>query len=99
MADKNAFVFCMADGRRVGEAKNFAQFKDLMKKVPLESVLFHANRGDFSNWLAYIGETALAQKVVKVKGSTGSVRTKLMSVLAPSMAKKVLTKIKKGGKK
>ena len=99
MTQKNPFIFCMMDGRVVGEAKNFTEFKAQLKKVPLESVLHHCAREDFANWLAYIGKKGMADDVRKIKGNTGRVRTLIMTALTPSVAKKILHKVKKAATK
>ena len=92
---KNSFIFCMTDGRKVGEAKNLAELRQVVGKVPLESVLYHANRGDFANWLKYLGKPELAAEVRKITGHTGSVRTRLTTTLEPSKMRKLLKEVKK----
>ena len=85
----------MADGREIGAARNLAEFKAMLKKIPLESVIYHANRGDFANWLDYISEKAIAEDARKIKGNTGRVRTRMLTAVTPSVAKKILHGIRK----
>lgn len=95
MTKKNPFVFCLLDGNVIANAGTFTDFKKAIKEIPLESVIFHANRGDFANWLVYLGKKDIAADVREVKGSTGRVRAKLLTVLSPSVAKKILKTVKR----
>lgn len=80
----------MVDGRVVGEAKDFTEFRKALRVVPLESVLHHINREDFANWLTYIGKESIAEDVRKIRGSTGRVRARIITTVNPSVAKKIL---------
>ncbi len=46
-----------------------------------QDVIYHLKRGDFENWLAYIGETEIAQKVGEVRQSSVSDEEKLQQFL------------------
>jgi len=47
----------------IDRAANLIEFEKKLKKVPLESIRYHANRNDFSNWLMARGEFKLAKKL------------------------------------
>ena len=49
--------------KEIGRAQNLQEFEELLKKIPLESIHYHANRNDFSNWLMSRGEFHLAQQL------------------------------------
>ena len=57
------FVFRMPDGREISRASNLRTLESEMKKIPEESLMFHANRNDFSRWLFARTETLLASKL------------------------------------
>ena len=57
------FVFRMPDGREISRATNLRTLENEMKKIPIESLMFHANRNDFSRWLFARTETILASKL------------------------------------
>ncbi|UCD14195.1 MAG: hypothetical protein JSW60_01920 [Thermoplasmatales archaeon] len=44
----------------ISRVSNMKEFEKAIQKVPLESIRFHANRNDFSNWLMARGEFKLA---------------------------------------
>jgi CheY-like chemotaxis protein len=45
------FIFRTPDGKEVGRANNLKTLEDQLHHVPDESILFHAERNHFSNWL------------------------------------------------
>ncbi|MDO8339971.1 MAG: hypothetical protein Q7T16_04915 [Candidatus Burarchaeum sp.] len=45
------FIFWTPNGTEVGRAKNLLEWRNLIRTAPIESVVYHANRGDFSGWL------------------------------------------------
>jgi CheY-like chemotaxis protein len=45
------FVFCLPSGEEVARATNLKQLEECIKTVPDESLLLHAERNHFSNWL------------------------------------------------
>ena len=47
----------------IARASNLKEFEKTLQRVPHESILFHANRNDFSNWLMARGEFKLAMKL------------------------------------
>ena len=56
------FIFKMPDGSEVGRATNLISFEEQLSVVPDESILFHAKRNHFSNWLKARTEFWLAKK-------------------------------------
>jgi phosphoenolpyruvate synthase/pyruvate phosphate dikinase len=47
----------------IARASNLKEFEDSLQKVPLESIRYHTNRNDFSNWLMARCEFKLALKL------------------------------------
>lgn len=58
------FDFLMPDGRKVAEAHSMHEFQELMKKVPIESILYHASQNEFSKWLMARGEINMAEMLI-----------------------------------
>jgi hypothetical protein len=58
------FEFMMNDGRKVAEAHTLHEFQELIKKVPIESILYHASRNEFSKWLMARGEINMAEQLI-----------------------------------
>ncbi len=51
------FVFKDSNGKKViGEAGNMEEFEKLIRTVPIESILYHAENNHFSTWLMARGE-------------------------------------------
>ncbi|MEI7811390.1 MAG: PEP/pyruvate-binding domain-containing protein [Ignavibacteria bacterium] len=57
------FIFSTPDGRDVGVAYNLKTFEEQLKTVPDESILYHAERNHFSNWLKARAEFLLAHQL------------------------------------
>jgi len=51
------------DAVEIASASNMKEFEELLQKVPLDSIRFHAERNDFSKWLMARGEFTLAMKL------------------------------------
>ncbi len=49
--------------KEVGRATTIDEFRDKIKDIPVESLLYHAERHHFSNWLAARTEFKLASKL------------------------------------
>lgn len=56
------FIFKLPDGSPVGKASNLHELEEQLSVVPDESILFHAKRNHFSNWLKARTEFWLAKK-------------------------------------
>jgi hypothetical protein len=57
------FEFQMPDGRKVAEARTLHEFQELMKRIPLESLIFHGRQNAFSRWLMARGEINMAERL------------------------------------
>jgi len=57
------FVFRLPDGSEVTHADNYHTMEKCLKEVPEESLIFHANRNHFSNWLMARTEFDLASRL------------------------------------
>jgi hypothetical protein len=71
------FIF-RASGREVSRAKNADEFVRMVKTIPLESVVHHANHNDFASWLRLIGENEAAEKIGKIRGNGEDVRRQIL---------------------
>ena len=68
LPENEAFVFT-CQGRPVGPpARTLNEFARLQNKVPPSSVEGHAERGDFSRWIAGVfGDRSLADEIAEVE--------------------------------
>ncbi|MFH1746147.1 MAG: PEP/pyruvate-binding domain-containing protein [Planctomycetota bacterium] len=57
------FMFRMPDGREVGRAADLRSMAAELRRVPAESVEYHARRNHFSNWLRARTEFTLARRL------------------------------------
>ena len=57
------FIFRMPDGNEVGRANNLKTLEELLRKVPQESIVYHAERNHFSKWFKARTEFWLAHKL------------------------------------
>ncbi len=57
------FVFRNEKGEEVARAKNLEELEEKLKIIPDESLLYHASRNHFSNWLKARTEFYLANKL------------------------------------
>ncbi len=57
------FIFRTPDGREVARARNLIELEEVLKSVPDESIVYHASRNHFSNWLKARTEFWLAHKL------------------------------------
>lgn len=58
-----AFVFKDSEDNVVGSANNLIELESQLAKVPIDSVVYHAQRNHFSNWLKARTEFWLAYKL------------------------------------
>ncbi|HUN65010.1 MAG TPA: PEP/pyruvate-binding domain-containing protein [Bacteroidota bacterium] len=79
------FVFRTPDGREVGRAHDLKSLEEQLLVVPAESLLYHGERNDFSNWLKARTEFWLAYQLRPRKisdyPSTNELRAALISAL------------------
>ena len=57
------FIFRTPEGIEIGRATDLTSLEKNLKKLPSESILFHAERNHFSNWLKARTEFWLAEKL------------------------------------
>ena len=57
------FIFTTPDGREVGRAADLLSLEEQLKVVPEESIRYHGERNQFSNWLRARTEFWLAHKL------------------------------------
>ena len=57
------FIFRTPEGTEVGRANDLKSLEKQLKSAPIESILFHAERNHFSNWLKARTEFWLAHQL------------------------------------
>lgn len=57
------FIFRTADGKEVARARNLIELEEILKTVPDESIIYHASKNHFSNWLKARTEFWLAHRL------------------------------------
>lgn len=85
---KNGFMFRNNEGSELGFAANLRDFKKMLAAVGLDSIAFHSARGDFANWLEYMGKPGQAKKIRTIKGSDEKTRKKLIAAMSPAKSVK-----------
>ncbi len=79
------FVFRSSDGMEAGRATDLKSLEELLHVVPDESIVFHASRNHFSNWLKARTEFGLAHKLRPHKvsdfPSVADLRNELLTAL------------------
>lgn len=61
------FIFKDKKGNKIACARNLHEFEELVAKVPMESLLFHARENGFSTWLMARGEINMAERLIPFK--------------------------------
>ncbi len=54
------FIFTKSNGEEIARAKNLRELQTELEFIPEESLIYHASRNHFSNWLAARGEFNIA---------------------------------------
>jgi len=77
------FYFYEAFNKPVFEAAfNLEDLKKKLEKVPVASLEFHQNRGDFARWISDVfKETQLADRIANMSSSGETLRLELLSAL------------------
>ncbi|MFH1572603.1 MAG: PEP/pyruvate-binding domain-containing protein, partial [Acidobacteriota bacterium] len=87
------FVFRDRKGQPIARAQTMEQFRELLFSVPDESLIYHANRNNFSGWLMARGEIQIARELQPVKVSdfadTSGLRQHLISVYYAVQANRI----------
>lgn len=63
------FIFRLPDGSAIAMATNLMEIVALLKTIPDESLIYHADHNHFSNWLAARSEYELASKIRPLRES------------------------------
>lgn len=79
------FVFKTEDGQEVGRARNLREMEKLLASVPDESILYHASRNHFSNWLKARTEFWLAHQLRPKKVTDFNSAAELRNLLIESV--------------
>jgi hypothetical protein len=86
------FIFRNGDGAQIGIARNLHEFEDLVKQVPVESLVYHGKSNDFSTWLMARGEINIAERLIPYKtdefDDPAKIRDMCLSVFADVHEKK-----------
>ncbi|MFL2983024.1 MAG: PEP/pyruvate-binding domain-containing protein [Candidatus Neomarinimicrobiota bacterium] len=80
------FIFRYPDLSEVDRASTIEKFIEGIRKIPIESLIFHADSHHFSNWLAARTEFELASKIRKIFTSDFKNIELLRSYLIKSLA-------------
>jgi CheY-like chemotaxis protein len=81
------FVFRMPDGEEVGRADDLRSLEEVLRRVPVESIRYHAGRDHFSNWLRARTEFGLASVIRPRKVSEFADTEELRDFLVASIAR------------
>ena len=81
------FVFRLPDGNEVGRAADLRGLEEELRRVPAESVAYHAVRNHFSKWLKARTEFALAHELRPRKVSDFATVDDLRQLLIGSIAR------------
>ncbi|MEN9936742.1 MAG: hypothetical protein RLZZ387_3321 [Chloroflexota bacterium] len=61
------FVFRDSSGKRHGTAANLSEFRTAIDQVPIASITYHLERGDFVHWLTEaLHDTELSRQIMKI---------------------------------
>jgi CheY-like chemotaxis protein len=63
------FVFRRPGGSEIARAANLKALEEILPNIPDESLLYHATRNRFSNWIMARGEIAMASRLRKAKAA------------------------------
>jgi len=61
------FVFCSPDGKELKRVGTLRDFELAIGSLPVESILYHAERDDYSRWMAAHGEYQVARRIKPVR--------------------------------
>ncbi len=61
------FVFRNGEGVPIGVARNLHEFEELIRQIPVESIVYHGRSNDFSTWLVARGEINIAERLIPYK--------------------------------
>lgn len=61
------FIWRDNSGKEISRSRNLSQFRRQLRRVPDETIVYHASRNHFSSWLMARGEIRIAEKLQPVK--------------------------------
>ena len=61
------FIFRNGEGVQIGVAKNLHEFEEMIRQIPVESIVYHGRSNDFSTWLVARGEINIAERLIPYK--------------------------------
>lgn len=64
-----SFTFRLPNDQVVAVANNLFEFREILERVPIESLVYHAQSDHFSGWLSARGEFEMARKLKPRKAS------------------------------
>lgn len=86
------FVFRLPDGHEVGSAGSVYEFLDRIQDVPIESLIWHAERNHISNWLMARSEITMSDQLrhrtVNEFDSHEDVRNYIVKVISEVLSEK-----------
>ncbi|HER63195.1 MAG TPA: phosphoenolpyruvate synthase/pyruvate phosphate dikinase, partial [Desulfobacteraceae bacterium] len=59
------FIFRRPEGEEIGRASNLFEFERMLRTIPDDSLVYHAQRNHFSHWMMARAEIALASRLSK----------------------------------
>ena len=91
------FVYKDAKGKNIALARNLKEFEHHLRKVPIESVEYHARKNHFSLWLMARGEFKIAKMIAPYRLSdfenAESVRVYLLDIIQSQREEKIQGKV------
>ena len=79
------FIFRTPNGDEIARASNLLELEEVLKTVPVECIVYHAQRNHFSNWLKARTEFWLAHKLRPKKVTDFSSPEELRKLLIDSL--------------
>ena len=68
---ENGFYFYSSMGNPTGAvACSFDEFCQSVKSAPSDTIEFHLSRGDFENWIRFLGDQELASQIEGLRGQS-----------------------------
>ncbi|OIO21232.1 hypothetical protein COV61_02325 [Candidatus Micrarchaeota archaeon CG11_big_fil_rev_8_21_14_0_20_47_5] len=75
------FLFKLPNGTVVGKAKNISEFTDIIKILPLPSLIYHTEGRHFSAWLEMVGEKTAATALRSMPINHATIRISVLRAL------------------
>lgn len=86
------FVFRNCDGVVLGRARSLIEFEEIIKRIPIESLIYHGKANNFSTWLMARGEINMAEQLIPYQindfGDPEEVRSLCLEVFVRAREKK-----------